>query len=277
MSAHSGLPPASGRIEASFTRLKAERRTGFAAFLTVGYPDVESTLRFVPALIEGGADIIELGVPFSDPLAEGPTIQRSSYHALKQDVTSAICLEVAAKVRSAGVDAPLVLMGYYNPILAYGLDSFARDAAAAGVDGLIVVDLPAEESGPLREVCLANNLRLIYLLAPTSTDERIELAASLASGFIYCVSVTGVTGAREELAAHLEAFVKRVRTHTHLPIAVGFGISQRKHFQAVGRIADAAVIGSAIIDEIDKESLLEQAARLREYAEVVTGRRRAAT
>ncbi len=277
MTAESRQLLASGRIEATFARLKAEGRTGLVAFLTVGYPEIESTLRFVPALIEGGADIIELGVPFSDPLAEGPTIQRSSYHALQKGVTAAKCLEAAAELRSAGVDAPLVLMGYYNPILAYGLEAFARDAAAAGVDGLIVVDLPAEESGPLRDASLANNLRLVYLLAPTSTDERIQLAARLASGFIYCVSVTGVTGAREELAAHLKEFVKRARAHTDLPIAVGFGISQRKHFQAVGRIADAAVIGSAIIDEIDKAGPLEQAARLREYAEVVTGRRRAAT
>jgi len=196
-----------GRIEAVFARLKAERRTGLAAFLTVGYPDIDSTLRFVPALIEGGADIIELGMPFSDPLAEGPTIQRSSYRALQQGVTPRTCLDVAAKLRSDGVDAPLVLMGYYNPLLAYGLDAFARD----------------------------------------------------------------------DLATGLEAFVRRVRRHTHLPIAVGFGISQRKHFQAVGRIADAAVIGSAIIDEIDNSDPSEQAARLREYAEVVTGRRRAAT
>lgn len=270
-------PSSPGRIEAAFARLKAEQRTGFVAFLTVGYPDVESTLRFVPALIEGGADIIELGMPFSDPLAEGPTIQRSSYHALQQGVTPTACLEVVAKLRSTGIHAPLLLMGYYNPLLTYGLERFARDAASSGADGLIVVDLPAEESEPMRDACLASGLRLVYLLAPTSTDERIELATRLASGFIYCVSVTGVTGAREELAPQLEPFVKRVRAHTDLPIAVGFGISQRKHFQAVGRIAEAAVIGSAIIDEIDKAGPSEQAARLREYAEVVTGRRRAAT
>jgi tryptophan synthase alpha chain len=275
----------SGRIEAAFARMKDECRTGFIAFVTVGYPDVESTLRLVPALIDGGADIVELGIPFSDPLAEGPTIQRSSFRALQNGVTPSICLEIAMKLRAQGVEAPLVPMGYYNPILAYGLDAFIRDAAAAGVDGLIVVDLPPEESAPVREACLANNLRLIYLLAPTSTEERIKLVAGLASGFIYCVSVTGVTGARDELSPALEGFVRRVRAQTGLPIAVGFGISQPKHFQAVGRIADAAVIGSAIIDEIDRAlrpdsgqvGPSEQAARLREYAEVVTGRRRAAT
>jgi tryptophan synthase alpha chain len=231
----------------------------------------------VPALVEGGADIIELGIPFSDPLAEGPTIQHSSFHALQQGVTPRLCLEVASTLRERGVTVPLVPMGYYNPMLAYGLDDFVRDAAAAGVDGLIVVDLPPEESAEVREACLASDIRLIYLLAPTSTDERIKLVASMASGFIYCVSVTGVTGARNELAAGVQDFVKRVRSYTHLPIAVGFGISQPKHFQAVGQIADAAVIGSAIIDEIDKNDPSQQAARLREYAEVVTGQRRAAT
>ena len=268
--------PLAGRIESTFARLKAERRTGFVAFLTVGYPDVESTLRLVPALIEGGADIIELGVPFSDPLAEGPTIQHASYHALQQGVTPNVCLEVTARLRTAGVDVPLIPMGYYNPILAYGITAFARDAASAGADGLIVVDLPPEESGALRDECIANGLRLIYLLAPTSTEGRVKLVASLASGFIYCVSLTGVTGARDELSADLEAFVNRIRTCTDLPIAVGFGISQRKHFQAVDRIADAAIIGSAIIDEIDRVGPSEQAARLKDYAEVVTGRRRAA-
>ena len=266
-----------GRIEATFARLKAEGRAGLVAFLTVGYPDVASTLRLVPALVEGGADIIELGVPFSDPLAEGPTIQRSSFAALQQGVTIGTSLEVTARLRAEGVDVPIVPMGYYNPILAYGVDAFAADAASAGADGLIVVDLPPEESEPLRRACLKGDLRLIYLLAPTSTDERIQRVAKLASGFVYCVSVTGITGARQELAPGLEAFVKRVRSFTPLPIAVGFGISQRKHFQAVGRIADAAVIGSAIIDEIDSCDPSQRESRIKAYAEVVTGRRRAAT
>ena len=271
-----------GRIEATFARLQAEGRTGLVVFVTVGYPDVEATLRLVPALVAGGADIVELGVPFSDPLAEGPTIQASTFHALEQGVTAATCLEVARKLRSGDAVVPLVLMGYYNPILAYGQERFCRDAADAGVDGLIVVDLPPEESAPLRDLCLAAGLRLIYLLAPTSTDERIAEVGKLAGGFIYCVSVTGVTGARDELAPDLEAFVARVRRHTDLPIAVGFGISQPKHFRAVARVADAAVIGSAIIDEVRKASEdgadpSEQAARLKHYAEVVTGRRRAAT
>jgi tryptophan synthase alpha chain len=267
---------APGRIEETFARLKSEGRTGFVAFLTVGYPDVESTLGLVPALIAGGADIIELGVPFSDPLAEGPTIQASSFHALQQGVTTKICLETVGKLRELGVKAPLVLMGYYNPILAYGIGEFARDAAAAGADGVIAVDLPAEESGPLHEACLVHGLRVIYLLAPTSTDERIRAVAERASGFVYCVSLTGVTGARDELSPDLASFLERVRKRISLPIAVGFGISQAKHFQAVGRVADAAVIGSAIIDEIAKSGPSEREERLKHYAEVVTGRRGAA-
>jgi tryptophan synthase alpha chain len=265
-----------GRIEETFARLKADGRTGFVAFVTVGYPDVESTLRFVPALIAGGADIVELGVPFSDPIGEGPTIQTASFHALEQGVTVTTCLETVRKLREAGVQAPLILMGYYNPILAYGIEEFARDAAAAGADGVIAVDLPVEESGPLHEAFVANNLRMIYLLAPTSTDERIRDVAQRASGFVYCMSLTGVTGAREALSADLASFIERVRKQISLPIAVGFGISQPKHFQAVGRIADAAVIGSAIIDEIAKSGPSEREERLKHYAEVVTGRRGAA-
>ncbi|MEE9285270.1 MAG: tryptophan synthase subunit alpha [Dehalococcoidia bacterium] len=271
----SSLP--TGRIEATFARLKAEERAGLAAFLTVGYPDLEATLRLASALVEGGASMIELGIPFSDPLADGATVQRASFQALRQGVTPALCLDTVARLRATGLEAPLILMGYYNPILAYGIEPFVRDAAAAGTDGLIVIDLPPEESAPLREACVAQGLRLVYLLAPTSTDERIEMVAGLASGFIYCVSLTGTTGARQELPQGLPTFIARVRRHTPLPLAVGFGISNAKHFRAVARIAEAAVVGSAIIDEIDRSDPSQQAARVREYVEVLTGRRRAAT
>jgi tryptophan synthase alpha chain len=265
-----------GRIEETFARLKTEGRAGFVAFLTVGYPDVDSTLELVPALIEGGADIIELGVPFSDPLADGPTIQRASFRALQQGVTLATCLDATRKLRDRGVSVPLVFMGYYNPLLAYGVERFATAAAAAGADGAIIVDLPPEESAEMLAAFKRAGLRLIYLIAPTSTEERIQEVAKRASGFVYCVSVTGVTSARDELPPELAEFVTRVRNATNLPIAVGFGISQPKHFQAVARIADAAVIGSAIVDEIAKGDPSEQAERLKKYAEVVTGRRGAA-
>jgi tryptophan synthase alpha chain len=266
----------SGRIEAAFARMKSEGRTGFVAFLTAGYPDLASTPGLVHALVAGGADIIELGIPFSDPLADGPTIQASSFAALEQGVTLEDCLDAVCRIRETDNVTPILFMGYYNPILAHGVAEFARDAAAAGADGMIPVDLPPEESGPLQAAFGEEGLSLIYLLAPTSTDERIKLVCEHASGFIYCVSVTGVTSARRELATGLEEYVERVRNHTNLPLAVGFGISQPTHFEAVGRFADAAVIGSAIVDEISKSDPSEREARLRHYAEVVTGRRGAA-
>lgn len=265
-----------GRIEKTFERLKSEGRTGFVAFVTVGYPDVDSSVRAVKGLIAGGADVIELGIPFSDPLAEGPTIQRSSFAALEQGVTVETCLDVVRRLRADGVEAPIVFMGYYNPVLSYGIERFAKDAAEAGADGIIPVDLPPEESGDLYQAFVKNGLRVIYLLAPTSTDERIAQVAKRASGFVYCVSLTGVTGARDELAPELGDFVARVRKQISLPIAIGFGISQPKHFQAVARLADAAVIGSAIIDEIAKSGPSDVEERLKHYAEVVTGQRGAA-
>jgi len=215
-------------------------------------------------------------MPFSDPLADGATIQRASLRALQQGVTPAICLQTVERLRAQGLPVPLLLMGYYNPVLAYGPQNFCRDAAAAGADGLIVVDLPPEESDDLCLSCKHNGLDLIYLLAPTSTESRIRLVAERATGFIYCVSVTGLTGAREDLPTGLAEFIAKVRRHTLLPLAVGFGISKHKHFQAVAQIAEAAVIGSGIIDVIDRSQPAEREARVREYVEVVTGRRRAA-
>jgi tryptophan synthase alpha chain len=258
------------------TRLREEGKVGLIAYLTVGYPDVDATLRLVPALADGGAAMVELGVPFSDPLADGTTIQRASHHALEQGVTPAVCLDVVKQLRARGLAIPLLLMGYYNSILAYGIDEFARDVAGAGADGLIEVDLPPEEAAGVRTACAGRGLDLIYLVAPTSSDERIALVAAQASGFIYCVSLTGVTGARGELPSGLSQFLARVRRHTALPLAVGFGISKREHVEAVAGLgAEAAVIGSAIIDVIDRAPAEEREERVREYVEVVTGRRRA--
>jgi len=246
-----------GRIEETFARLKAEGRPGLVAFLTVGYPDVQSTLALVPALIEGGAAIIELGVPFSDPLAEGPTIQAASLRALQQGVTPHVCLDVVRQLRANGVSVPLVLMGYYNPVLAYGIEDFCRDAADAGADGLIVVDLPPEESGPLHAASVLNGLRLIYLLAPTSTDERIRLVAERSRGFVYCVSLTGVTGARRALPPQLAVFLDRVRSKVSRPIAVGFGISTPEQVRELVNQADGVIIGSALLQRVDPKAPLE--------------------
>ena len=263
------------RIGQTMARLRQEGRLGLIAYLTVGYPDVESTLRLVPALAAGGADMVELGMPFSDPLADGATIQRASHHALQQGVTPALCLDVVKQLRARGLAIPLLLMGYYNTILAYGIDEFARDAAVAGVDGLIGVDLPPEGAAGLQAACADRGLDLIYLLAPTSSDERIALVAGQSTGFIYCVSLTGVTGARQQLPPGLAEFLARVRRHSSLPLAVGFGISKREHLEGVADLgAQAAVIGSAIIDVIDRAPAEEREERVREYVEVVTGRRR---
>jgi tryptophan synthase alpha chain len=262
------------RIGAIMAGLRAEGRLGLIAYLTVGYPDVESTLRLVPALAAGGADMVELGVPFSDPLADGATIQRATHHALGQGVTVAVCLDVVRRLRQEGLTTPLLLMGYYNPVLAYGIDDFARDASGAGVDGLIIVDLPPEEATAAQAACAGRGLDLVYLLAPTSSDERIALVAAQASGFVYCVSLAGVTGARRDLSAGLGEFLARVRRHTSLPLAVGFGISRAEQVQAVANLgADAAVIGSAIIDLIDRASPGQRGEELRAYLETLSGRR----
>ncbi len=260
------------RLAETFARLRRERRTGLIAYVTTGFPTLEETPALVRAMVDGGADIIELGIPFSDPLADGATVQRATHIAVTNGVTTADVLDVCRELRASGTVAPIVAMGYYNPLLAHGLDRFAADAAAAGLDGVIGVDVPPEEGGPLRAALAAHGLDLIYLVAPTSTDERIARVAEQASGFIYCVSVAGTTGARDSLAEDLPAFIARVRAHTSLPIAVGFGVSRPDHVAHIGQLCEAAVIGSAIIDVIERAPPEQRAERLREYIEHVTGR-----
>ena len=238
------------RIDRVFGSLRAEGRKALAPFVTIGYPDVETSEALVESILDAGADMLELGIPFSDPLADGPTVQATSFAALLNGVTVTNALASVRRLRSRGVEAPLVFMGYYNPYLSYGLDRFVIDAASAGVDGLIVPDLPAEESGTLGALCVEQGLHLIPLLAPTSTDERIASACKAAGGFIYCVSLTGVTGARSELSASVETLVERVRRHTDLPLLVGFGVSQREHVEAIGRFADGAIVASALLDAV---------------------------
>ena len=264
-----------GRISQAFTRAREEGRVALIAYLTVGFPEPDATPELVRALIDGGADIIELGIPFSDPLAEGVTIQDASARALQGGMTAARCIEIVAKMRREGVVIPLVYMTYYNPILAYGQDGFIADSAAAGVDGLIAVDVPPEEAGEISAGCRRRGLDYIPLVAPTSGDERIALAAELASGFVYCVSVAGVTGARRVMAPAVGEFLARVRRRTDLPLAVGFGISLREHVEALEGKADAAIVGSAIVDLIGASPRGEREERVREYVEVLTGQRKA--
>ena len=230
-----------------FNRVAAEGRPALMLFVTAGFPDPEATLELVPALVEAGADLIELGVPFSDPMADGVTIQDSSYHALRHGVSLAHCLEMVASLRSRLPDTPMLLMGYYNPLFKYGLSSFATRARQVELDAVIAADLPEEEADPLRRELSPRGIHLIPLFAPTSTDARIEAGCRAASGFVYCVSLTGVTGSREEVGAGVFPLVRRVRKHTSLPVAVGFGISRREHVESVGREADAVVVGSALI------------------------------
>ncbi|MDA1257128.1 MAG: tryptophan synthase subunit alpha [Chloroflexi bacterium] len=260
----------SDRLKAAFQRAKDEGRSALAPFVTIGYPSVEATLRIVPELEAAGADIVELGVPFSDPLAEGPTIQKSSQHALELGVSSDTAMDVARKLRAAGVKIPLVFMGYYNPILSYGPDRYCRDAADAGIDGLIVPDLPTEENAELRASAETNGLSLVPLVALTSPVQRVEDACHGASGFIYCVGVLGVTGVGETAFDRVEVLVNEVRRHTDLPVGVGFGVRTADDVRRVSEFADAALVGSVLVDVIGdgpEETSAERAgALIRELA-----------
>jgi tryptophan synthase alpha chain len=242
---------AMSRIAETFDRLKSAGRTALMPYLMTGFPERDSALDLAPALEAAGADLFELGVPFSDPLADGATVQRASERALANGVRLPFCLQTVAALRARGVKAPIIMMGYFNPFLQYGLERFATDAAAAGVDGLIVPDLPPEEAAECQEACRAAGIDLILFIAPTTPDERIAEVVKLASGFIYCVSITVVTGARLELWEGLPDFLARVRRHTDLPLVVGFGISSAAHVRQVGAHADGAICASALINAME--------------------------
>ena len=260
------------RITERFRTLNAEGQTGLITYLPVGYPTLAETPALVRAAIAGGASIVELGVPFSDPLADGVTIQRATNTALEQGTSMTDCIETVRELRAGGVDTPLILMGYYNTYLSYGLDRFCAEASTAGADGLIAVDLPPEEADALLAAARLQGLDLVFFLAPTSTDDRMANVAAIASGFIYCVSLAGVTGARTALPEHLPDFLAQVRKHTPLPLAVGFGIAGKDHVAEVGRIAEAAVVGSALIDMIDRAPAGERAAAVERFvAELAAG------
>lgn len=247
-------------IAAAFAAARAAGRTALMPYITVGNPDLATSEEIAVALVAAGADLMEVGVPFSDPLADGSTVQRASQVALSHGVTLADCLALIGRLRARGVTIPLVLMGYTNPFYQYGFERLAADAAAAGVDGFIVPDLPAEESDALLAACRAHGRDLIFMVAPTSTDERMRLVAERASGFIYCVSLTGVTGARNDLSTGLGAYLARVRATTDLPLAVGFGISSAEHVATVGQHADGAIVASAMMNAIEVLPVAEQPA-----------------
>jgi tryptophan synthase alpha chain len=248
-----------GRIARCFAGLARRGEMGIVAYLTAGDPSLDATEKIVLTAAEAGADVIELGVPFSDPVADGPTIQRASERALRSGTTLAGILRLVARIRRSS-EVPIVLFSYFNPILQMGLEKFAAESAKAGADGVLVTDLTPEEAGEYRAILRAHNLDTIFLAAPTSTDARLAKIAAASSGFLYLISRTGVTGTRDALPEDLPAFVRRVRQRTRLPIAVGFGISQPTHVTLLGGIADAAVVGSAIVAEIEKAATPERAA-----------------
>jgi tryptophan synthase alpha chain len=239
------------RISKSFAVLRESGELGIVAYITAGDPSLDATHQFVLALAEAGADVIELGIPFSDPLADGPTIQRASERALKSGTTLAQVIDLVREIRKSS-EVPIVLFSYYNPVLQMGLEKFASTAASAGADGVLITDLTPEESDDYRRILAAHHLDTIFLGAPTSTDERLAKIAAVSTGFLYLISRTGVTGAKDALPDDLPALLRRARKVTQLPIAVGFGISLPGHVSVLGGLADAAVVGSALVSEIEK-------------------------
>jgi tryptophan synthase alpha chain len=229
-----------------------QTRPALVAYVTCGDPNLATTRDVVLSVIEAGADVIELGVPFSDPVADGPVIQRASQRALQQGVTLADVLKLAAEVRQHSQSTGLIIFSYLNPILRMGLEKFCKVARHAGVDGALLTDLPVEEADDYLREMHANDLAAVFLAAPTSTDKRLKRIANASSGFVYAVSRTGVTGARQQLTQDAHKLVRRLRKFTKLPIAVGFGISTSEQFASVGEFADAAVIGSAIVETIER-------------------------
>ena len=246
----------------------------FIPYVTAGYPTLEDTVPILLALESAGADVIEIGVPFTDPLADGATIQHANQIALDGGITFEGCLQIVRDARTAGLTAPILFMGYYNPILSYGEERVAAVAKDAGADGFIMVDLPPEEADTFLAACRKHDLSYVPLIAPTTAEHRIASIAATADAFIYCVSLMGTTGQRATVGKHLEPFLDRVRKHTDLPLAVGFGISEREHVEQVGAIAEAVVIGSAIISAIDAADPSQRAQAVKEYVERVTGHSR---
>ncbi len=267
------------RIDARFAALKAEGRAGFVAYVMAGDPTRDQALEILRGLPAAGADIIELGFPFSDPMAEGPPIQRAALRGLKTGLTLKGTLEMARAFREGDADTPLILMGYLNPIESYGYEAFARDATAAGVDGLIVVDCPPEEAGPLSDALDAAQVSLIRLATPTSDDARLKIIAERTSGFVYYVSVAGVTGVKEAQAGSVAPAVERVRQASGLPVAVGFGVKTPQRAAEIARVADAVVAGSVLVDEVaaavetNEPAARRVLAKVRALADAVRGAR----
>ena len=234
-------------LEAMFRRAKSQNRAAFLPYFPIGYPTHEASIESVKTMAALGVDGFEIGIPFSDPIADGPTIQAATQISLENGTTVRKCLEALRSLRNSGVTQPMLMMGYANPLVAYGTDRFVRDARAAGADGLIVPDLPPEEAAMFADSCAREGLALVFMLAPTSNDQRIELVTRNATGFIYVVSLTGITGARRDLPANLKEFIARLRSRTDKPLVLGFGISTPDHAREVSQLTDGFIVGSALV------------------------------
>lgn len=240
------------RIGQLFERLASERRCGMVAYLTAGHPSLAETPALVEALERGGADLIELGVPFSDPIADGPVIQQAGDKALRAGTTLAKVLEIATEIRRRS-EIPLLLFTYLNPVLRYGFERLADDAKAAGIDGCLLIDVSVEEAGNYVDTMKAAGLDTVFLAAPTSTDERLRLVAQYSTGFIYLVSRTGITGEQQNISGLAKPLIERMRAHTSLPLAMGFGISRPEHVTELSGTVEAVVVGSAVVRQIDRD------------------------
>lgn len=234
-------------LSETFQRTQSEGRAAFLPYFPIGFPSYEASLDAVQAMAEEGVDGFEIGIPFSDPLADGPTIQAATQIALQNGTTVRKCLEAVQTLRNRGVQQPMLMMSYANPLIAYGVDDFVRDAKSAGADGLIIPDLPPEEAALFADACNQQGLALIFFLAPTSDERRIELVAQNATGFIYVVSLTGITGARDDLPEYLQDLIKRIRAKTSLPLVLGFGISTPDHVKQLHGLLDGFIVGSALV------------------------------
>ena len=253
------------RIDDRFTQLRDAKRTGLVTYVTAGDPDLQRSAEIIKRLDRAGADVLEIGVPFSDPLADGPVIQRATERALAAGGNLRSALRMIGDLRRE-IAAPIVVFSYANPLLRCGIGEFARRAADAGVDGVLALDLPIEEAAEFHEALATAGIDMIFLLSPTTTDARITRAAELGSGFLYGISRLGVTGARDQVSASAGEMVRRIRAHTALPIALGFGVSRPEHVAEIGVYADAAVVGSALVSVIAKESATtELIPRVEEY------------
>jgi tryptophan synthase alpha chain len=259
------------RIDAAFATLREQSQLAIMPFVTAGYPHMETTEKIVLALAAAGAAAFEIGIPYSDPLADGPTVQHSSQVSLQNGTKLRDVIALVQRLRDAGMQKPIVLMGYYNPLVRYGVEQFVADATTAGVDGFIVPDLPVEESERLHTACKQHGRNLVFMIAPTSTDSLIAETARLASGFIYCVSVTGITGARDQMEQTLGAYLDRIRAKTDVPLAVGFGISRPEHLVEIGKHADGGIIASALMNYLDRFPESEQPERATRFFRYMQG------